>query len=109
MGTLRNLGITLRDAESGERGYLLTDDPDYLSPYQAALGRIAILQGDLQHLTADNPAQQARLRALAPTIQRRLEQFAQIIQVRRDFGLDAGSTSCAAVPHATPCRRSKMA
>src|SRR5690349_21079958 len=56
MGTLRTLGITLRDAETGERGYLLTGDTDYLGPYQGALGRIALLQGDLQHLTADNPA-----------------------------------------------------
>ncbi|MFL5282890.1 MAG: CHASE3 domain-containing protein, partial [Rhodopila sp.] len=89
MGALRNLGITLRDAETGERGYLLTGEADYLSPYQSALGRIALLQGDLQHLTADNPAQQARLRSLAPIVQRRLEQLAQTIQVRHDSGLGA--------------------
>jgi signal transduction histidine kinase/CHASE3 domain sensor protein len=92
LGTLRDLGIALRDAETGERGYLLTGDADYLAPYQAAQGRISILQGDLQHLTADNPAQQARLRSLAPVIQRLLEQFAQTIQVRRDSGLDAAIT-----------------
>ncbi|PPQ27998.1 CHASE3 domain-containing protein [Rhodopila globiformis] len=89
LATLRDLRIALRDAETGERGYLLTGGDDYLAPYQAALGRISILEGDLQQQTADNPAQQARLRSLVPTIQSRLEQFAQTIQVRRDSGPDA--------------------
>jgi len=28
---------TLRDAETGQRGYLLTNDEDYLRPYEEAL------------------------------------------------------------------------
>ena len=88
---LRELGLTLRDAETGQRGYLLTGDDAYLAPYDAALGRIAVLQGDLQRLTADNPVQQDRLRALAPVLQHRLQQLAQAMQLRRDFGLQAAT------------------
>ncbi len=31
---------TLKDAETGQRGYLLTSDPDYLNPYDAARERL---------------------------------------------------------------------
>ena len=38
---------TLKDAETGERGFLLTNDPDYLQPYDAARAR---LDGDLDRV-----------------------------------------------------------
>jgi signal transduction histidine kinase/CheY-like chemotaxis protein len=84
-----NLAIGARDAETGQRGYLLTADPAYLAPYEAALGQVSFLQGDLQRLTADSPTQQARLRTLSPLLQRKLEELAQTIELRRDVGLDA--------------------
>jgi signal transduction histidine kinase/ActR/RegA family two-component response regulator len=58
----------LQDAETGQRGYLLTHRGEFLAPYDAAL---AALDGDLAGLEAgisDNPRQQpnmARLRVLA--------------------------------------------
>ena len=87
--TLNDLGIAVRDAETGQRGYLLTGNDDYLSPYRSALGRVSFLQGELQRLTADNPLQQQRLRGLAPLLQRKLEELAQTVQLRRDLGFDA--------------------
>jgi signal transduction histidine kinase/CheY-like chemotaxis protein len=86
---IRELQIGIRDAESGQRGYLLTGNPDYLGPYESALGRVAVLLGDLKRLTADNPAQQGRLQTLAPAWQRRAQRLGQIIQVRQDSGLQA--------------------
>jgi signal transduction histidine kinase/CheY-like chemotaxis protein len=88
LGGIRELEIAVRDADSGQRGYLLTGDSAYLAPYDAALSRTSILLGELQRLTADNPAQQARLRTLAPAWQQRAQQLAQTIQVRRDMGLE---------------------
>jgi len=32
--------LTVEDAETGQRGYLLTGDPAYLGPYAAALSRM---------------------------------------------------------------------
>jgi signal transduction histidine kinase/ActR/RegA family two-component response regulator len=87
--TLNDLGIAVRDAETGQRGYLLTGNDDYLSPYRSALERVSFLQGELQRLTADNPLQQQRLRGLAPLLQRKLEELAQTVQLRRDVGFDA--------------------
>ncbi|MEA2737158.1 MAG: hypothetical protein QOH05_465 [Acetobacteraceae bacterium] len=86
---IRDLEIAVRDAESGQRGYLLTGDSAYLAPYNAALSQTSILLGEVQRLTADNPAQQTRLHTLAPALQQRAQQLAQTIQVRRDMGLDS--------------------
>ena len=89
LATLKDLDIAARDAETGQRGFLLTGDSAYLAPYDAALGQVGALQIALQRLTADSPAQQDRLRALAPLLQLKLQELAQTMQVRRDTGLDA--------------------
>jgi signal transduction histidine kinase/CheY-like chemotaxis protein len=88
LGTIRELEIAVRDAETNERGYLLTADNVYLAPYDAALARASVLLGQMQRLTADNADQQARLSVLAPAWQRRTQQLGQAIQARRDGGID---------------------
>jgi signal transduction histidine kinase/CHASE3 domain sensor protein/FixJ family two-component response regulator len=88
LDVIRELEITIRDAETNQRGYLLTGNDDYLGPYESALSRTSLLLGELQRQTADNTDQQARLRILAPAVQRRAQQLAQIIQMRRDRGLE---------------------
>ena len=89
LATIKDLDLAVHDAEIGQRGYLLTGNDDYLAPYRAALGRVTFLQGELQRLTADNPAQQERLRALSAELQRKLEELAQTVQLRRSDGLEA--------------------
>jgi signal transduction histidine kinase/CHASE3 domain sensor protein/CheY-like chemotaxis protein len=84
LAALRDLNIAVIDAETGQRGFLLTNDDDYLAPYQSALGRVSYLQGELQRLTADNPTQQERLRALAPLLQQKLQELEQTVQMSRD-------------------------
>ena len=85
----RRLQLRVREAETGQRGFLLTGREDYLRPYEDALGQITLLQGDLRRLTTDNPVQQERMLALAATVQRKLEEMAQAIRLRRDLGLEA--------------------
>jgi len=58
----------LQDAESGQRGYLLTGRRDVLEPYDAAASRLQTDLAALDALVADNPPQRAaamQLRALA--------------------------------------------
>ncbi|GJD56332.1 CHASE3 domain-containing protein [Methylobacterium dankookense] len=86
---LKDLAVALRDAERGQRGYVLTGRDEYLAPYGSARDRLGVLQGELQKLTADNPAQQSRLRELAPLVAHKLEELAQTVQARRDGGFDA--------------------
>ena len=88
LATTKDLAIALRDAERGQRGYLLTGKEEYLAPYNEARDRIGLLRGELQALTVDNPAQQERIRALAPVVQHKLEELAQTVQARRDGGFE---------------------
>ncbi len=49
--------LDLTDAETGQRGYLLTGEDEYLEPYRSALATIEIHLKELERLTQDNPAQ----------------------------------------------------
>jgi signal transduction histidine kinase len=89
LGAIRELEITIRDAESNERGYLLTGRDDFLTAYDAALSSSSVLLGNIQRLTADNQAQKSRLELLGPAWQRRAQQFAQAIQTRHDKGIES--------------------
>ena len=47
----------LKDAETGQRGYLYTHEPKYLTPYNLAISQIDAHIQKLSQLTADNPDQ----------------------------------------------------
>src|SRR5207249_597994 len=74
---------TLKDAETGERGYVITGLNVYLEPYQTAAGQIDGHIGKLRELTADNPAQQARIPLLDRKITDRLDILKTGIDLRR--------------------------
>lgn len=46
----------IKDAETGQRGFILTGDHKYLAPYDEAKENIDRRAADLQKLAADNPA-----------------------------------------------------
>jgi signal transduction histidine kinase/FixJ family two-component response regulator len=87
LGSVKELDLAVHDAETGQRGFLLTGNPLYLKPYDQALARVSFLQGELQRLTADNDEEQSRLAALSPLIQHKMDELAQTIALRRDSGL----------------------
>jgi methyl-accepting chemotaxis protein len=86
---LADLLSELKDAETGQRGFLITADDSYLVPYQSALGSIKSTLDDLRKLTVDNPDQQRRLAALSPVIDVKLAELKQAIDLRRTQGFDA--------------------
>jgi methyl-accepting chemotaxis protein len=73
----------LKDAETGQRGYLLTGVDSYLDPHQAALPEIKDTFAEIVKLTADNPDQQRRLASLSPVIDSKLAELKQTIDLRR--------------------------
>jgi signal transduction histidine kinase len=82
----RNL---IDDAETGQRGYLLTGDDRYLAPYSAALSSIDGSRAKLRDLMAGHPEQQARLAALDEATAAKLAELRQTIELRRTRGFPA--------------------
>ncbi|MCX7050172.1 MAG: CHASE3 domain-containing protein, partial [Candidatus Sumerlaeota bacterium] len=72
----------LIDAETGQRGYLLTGDETFLEPYLMVRNGIRGQLKQLRQLTSINSARQ-HLDALAPLIDRKLAYLAQNIELRR--------------------------
>jgi len=69
----------LLEAESGERGYLLTGDASYRASYEESSAAIPATLGTLGALIADNPEQAGRLDALRPVIAARLDELARAV------------------------------
>jgi methyl-accepting chemotaxis protein len=86
---LAGLVSQLKDAETGQRGYILTGEDSYLAPYRAALDQIPITLQKVRQLTADNASQQQRLAAMAPLVDAKLALLKQTIDIRRADGFDA--------------------
>ena len=84
-----NLMGAVQDAETGQRGYLLTGLTTYLGPYTAALPVIDDSIDALTVLTASNPDQQETLRALEIPIRSKLAELAETIELRRNDGFAA--------------------
>ena len=78
-----------KDAETGQRGFLLTGDEHYLEPYHLAIGALAAEADSIRQLTADNPAQQRRLEMLAPIVTFKLDELARTIAHKRRGDGDA--------------------
>ena len=81
--TSSSLLTALLDAETGERGYLLTRDTTFLAPYRGAQPRIDSLLAQLRDLSRDNIAQRARLDTLASRARARVEALASAIEDMR--------------------------
>jgi PAS domain S-box-containing protein len=84
--TLRS---SIEDAESSQRGYLLTGEQRYLAPYNAALSSVIASQAKLRGLMAGNLAQQVRLAALDQVTAVKVAELRETIELRRARGLSA--------------------
>jgi signal transduction histidine kinase len=93
MGQLDAILQGMTDAETGERGYILTGENSYLAPYQRGLSEVRDNIAAVRRLTSDNPKQQRSLDSLEPVIAERLRELHERIQVRRDTGLAAGAAA----------------
>jgi signal transduction histidine kinase len=93
MGQLDGILQGMTDAETGERGFILTGDNSYLAPYQRGLSEVRQSTAAVRKLTSDNLKQQRSLGSLEPVIAERLRELQERIQVRRDGGLTAGAAA----------------
>ncbi|MBE9225167.1 CHASE3 domain-containing protein [Phormidium sp. LEGE 05292] len=79
----------LKDAETGQRGYLLTGEDIYLTPYYTALPKLNKEIQELRKLTSDNPNQQQQVNNLKPLIDQKLAEIQQTITLRKNRGFNA--------------------
>ncbi|GAA3149718.1 methyl-accepting chemotaxis protein [Planomonospora alba] len=80
---------TLKDGETGQRGYLITGEDTYLAPYTEAKDRVGTLLDETATLTADNAAQQKRIASLRSLIDAKFTEMQQTIDLRRAEGFEA--------------------
>ncbi|URD49048.1 CHASE3 domain-containing protein [Chroococcidiopsis sp. CCNUC1] len=78
----------MADAETGQRGYLLTGDRRYLEPYDAAIAQIDAQLQQLKVSIADNPEQQRRYELLERQIEAKLGLMAKTIALRSNEGFE---------------------
>src|SRR5438105_475870 len=77
------------DAETGSRGYLLTGDPRYLEPYNAAVAQIGKQLDSLRVIYTPNPDEYATLGALTRNVQRKLAEMDLSVRMRKQGNEDA--------------------
>jgi signal transduction histidine kinase/DNA-binding response OmpR family regulator/CHASE3 domain sensor protein len=63
------------DLETGQRGFVITNDPAFLQPWRDARRMIPVQTRSLETLVADNPAQERRARGIDAGIRSYLAQY----------------------------------
>lgn len=79
----------IKDAQASVRAYLLQPTPQYRNEFETSATQMGGSLTLLQSLTADNPAQQARLNLLAPLLIRRTGRLRNLMSVRDSQGAEA--------------------
>jgi signal transduction histidine kinase/CheY-like chemotaxis protein/CHASE3 domain sensor protein len=75
---------SVKDAETGQRGFLITGDEVYLEPYNEAIKALDGQFTRARSLTGENTQQQQRLDALQALIAEKLVELNQTVSLRRD-------------------------
>jgi CheY-like chemotaxis protein/CHASE3 domain sensor protein len=81
--SVENTISILKDAETGQRGFLLTGDQRFLGPYEGAYDKALVELKEVKSLTSDNPVQQTLIDSLDDNIAGRLKQLAILIEQKK--------------------------
>jgi len=74
------------DAETAQRGFLLTGRPEYLEPYVMAVPKIGPKLQRLKDLNADNPEQRAHVSQLAKLIGEKMAELEATLRLYKEKG-----------------------
>jgi methyl-accepting chemotaxis protein len=85
--------LRLQDAETGQRGFIITGDSDYLAPFIAAEEQIFKEISDLEKLVSDNAEQKSRTLGLQQLANAKFNELKETIEVRRRDGIEAARLS----------------
>jgi signal transduction histidine kinase len=79
------------EAETGERGYVITGHPEYLEPYRTASARENAAMARLSSLSMGTPTEQRRIDEADRLVRTRLAQIGSRIEARDHGGLQAAA------------------
>ena len=88
-GAVNRLLQHMLDAETGQRGYLLTGDPQYLAPYDAATSDINQTLDTLRRLYTPYPEELAEFGSLSRNVSRKLAEMDLSVRMRKQDKEDA--------------------
>ena len=74
---------TLKDAETGQRGYLLTGRETYLEPFESATQALPLALSAARERMAEDPAQAQRLATLTVLANEKLQELSKTVELRR--------------------------
>ncbi|MEM9541963.1 MAG: CHASE3 domain-containing protein [Cyanobacteria bacterium P01_E01_bin.42] len=80
---IKNLEESLLNAETGQRGFVITNRDRYLQPYERALGEIDDLFANLKTLVSDNLEQVDRITDVEELADAKLAELAETIVLKR--------------------------
>ena len=86
---LNSLVQNIVDAETGQRGFLLTGEPRYREPYDAAVKQIGNQFAALRKLYEGKAEESARLATLSEHVSRKLAEMDMSVRLRSDGNDDA--------------------
>ena len=75
--------LTMVDAETGQRGFLITNDELFLEPFNGAFARASAVMDSLKILVKDNPDQLKNIPNLDSMVRRRFFLLTQLINQKR--------------------------
>jgi methyl-accepting chemotaxis protein len=81
--------LLLEDAETGQRGFLVTGEQRYLEPYNNAVTGLTTAISNIRELTSDNPRQQRRIAELERLSDTKLSELKETIDARTQAGFEA--------------------
>jgi signal transduction histidine kinase len=93
---LQLLQTRLVDAETGQRGFIISGDSAYLGPYDGALKEIRAILARLRSDAAHDAAQASRVEELAAEVNRRFSILEEVLAVRESDGLAAAALAMTA-------------
>lgn len=88
INTARLLESSVKNAETGQRGFLITGNPRYLDAYSMGVHAAPDLLARLKQLTVDSPDQQHRLLILEHQINIKLSELKQTVKLRKSKGFE---------------------
>ncbi|HWT20495.1 MAG TPA: CHASE3 domain-containing protein [Variovorax sp.] len=83
-GTLNHILQNMLDAETGQRGYLLTGEASYRQPYDTAVRQIDGHLAALRQLYAERPVERTRLAELSKHVLRKIAEMDMSVRLRQD-------------------------